>query len=101
LGSARTDLILYYAGFGFALFLVWGLIAYDANKAPVPGYVKTVTNVLNVVGLAHPAAMLAAWDLRRQLSRAGHEAAARPTLTGLLPTVVSVAIAVVVVFAVG
>jgi hypothetical protein len=101
LGSARTDLILYYAGLGFALFLVWGLIAYDVNKNDLPGYVKPATNVLYVVGLAHPVAMVAAWDMRRQLSRTGHEAPARPTVTGLLPTVVSLGIAAVAIVLLG
>lgn len=93
--TAPINLVLYYAGFGFVLFLVWGVIAFDAVKLERPTYAKAATAALTVVGVAHPAAALGAWDLRRQLGTTGSEAPPTPTFRGFLPVIASVVVAVV------
>jgi len=67
--SAPVNLLLYYIGFGYVLFLVWAMILSDAVKSEPPPWTHTATTVLQIVGIAHPAAALGAWDLRRELSR--------------------------------
>lgn len=94
--SAPVNLLLYYIGFGYVLFLAWGIIDFDASKPHPPPWTRTVTTILLIAGFAHPAAALAAWDLRRQLARDRSDPNARPAVS-LILIVVSVVIATAVV----
>ena len=97
--ASSINLVLYYLGFGYVLFLVWGTVLSDAVKSEPPGWTVAATTTLMVIGIVHPAAALAAWDLRRELKRGPGDAAgaARPPLG----VVLSIAVAVAVVVATG
>ena len=63
--SPSTNLLLYYLGFGYVLFLMWGIVLVDAVKSDPPRWIGLATTTLLLIGILHPAAALAAWDLRR------------------------------------
>jgi hypothetical protein len=69
--SVAVNLLLYYLGFGFVLLLAWAAVLYDAvRREPQPSTTLAV-RALRVLGIVHPAAAIAAWDLRRELARDG------------------------------
>jgi hypothetical protein len=67
--SAEINLLLYYVGFGFVLLLAWAGVLSDAIRTEPPRRTRTEMTVLRVLGIVHPAAALAAWDIRRELDR--------------------------------
>jgi hypothetical protein len=66
--SASYIALVGYGGFGFVLFLVWAACMEFAIDGDAPRTIRAA-NILAVIGIVHPAAALAAWDLWRQANR--------------------------------
>ncbi len=73
--NASLNLTLYYGGFGLVLFLAWAAVMSDLVEGDPPRWTYAATTALRVVGVLHPVAAIAAWDLRHQqaLRRSGSE----------------------------
>lgn len=91
--SGPINLLLYYVGFGYVLCLSWVAVMSDAMKPEPPRWTRRATVVLQVIGIAHPAAAVAAWDLRRELER--NRGDLRPARGGF-PIVMAVSLVIAV-----
>jgi hypothetical protein len=77
--SASVNLVLYYVGFGYVLLLVWAALLSDVVATRRSPRIRGWVTALRVLGLAHPAAALGAWDLRRELQRSPDDHTTPPT----------------------
>lgn len=66
--SADLNLAIFYLGFTLVLVLAWAAVMSDLIEGEPPRWTYRATAALRVLGLFHPAAAIAAWDLRHQLA---------------------------------
>ena len=83
--STETFLAVYYLGCGFVIFLLWGCVSDEADRAVEPAHRRRLHRLATasaVVGVLHPALALAGRDLAGQLGRADgpHDPRAAGTL---------------------
>ncbi len=81
--STQVLLVIYYLGFGYAIFLGWAGIAFEvllnARSEEKRARLRRIGRALLVIGVAHPALAFTGRDVVRQLRTDHDDEPVRPT----------------------